>query len=64
MLCILTEILSRVHVKGAKSHNGFKFGTFIGRFPSDSAANMAVKRLKKTILSVHIIAIDRTALNG
>ena len=38
--------------------------TFIGRFPSDSAANMAVKRLKKKILSVHIIAIDRTALNG
>ena len=28
-----------------KSLNGFKFGTLIGRFPSDDAASMAVKGL-------------------
>ena len=28
-----------------KGFNGFKFGTFIGRFPSDRAAGMAVKGL-------------------
>ena len=27
------------------SLNDFKFGTFIGRFPSDGAASMAVKGL-------------------
>ena len=31
--------------KGQKSLNGLKYGTFIGRFPSDGAANMAVKGL-------------------
>ena len=30
---------------GGGSLNGFKFGTFIGRFPSDGAARMAVKGL-------------------
>ena len=40
------EMLSGAHAKGAKTLNGFKFGTFIGRFPSDSAASMAVKGLK------------------
>ena len=45
MLCILTEILSRAHTKGAESHNGFKSGTFIGRFRVDGAASMAVKGL-------------------
>ena len=35
-----------------ESRNNFKFGTFIGRFPSDGAANMAVKGL---ILQVYKI---------
>ena len=34
---------------GGGSLNGFKFGTSVGRFPSDGAANMAVKGLKTTI---------------
>jgi len=33
--------------KGQNSPNGFEFGTFTGRFPSDGAASMAVKRLIK-----------------
>ena len=44
-LCILIEILSPAHAKAAKSLNNFKFGLFIGRFPSDEAASMAVKGL-------------------
>ena len=31
---------------GKKSLNDFKFGTFIGRFPSDGAASMAEKGLR------------------
>ena len=31
--------------RGKKSFNVFKFGTFMGRFPSDSAASVAVKGL-------------------
>ena len=46
-LCILIEILSPAHAKGEKSLNDFKFGTFAGRFPSDGAASMAVKGLKR-----------------
>ena len=38
---------SRVHAKG---FNGFKFGTFIGRFSSDGSASVAEKGL--TIASV------------
>ena len=34
-----------------KSLNGFKFGTFIGRFLSDGAASVAVKGLKTQELS-------------
>ena len=30
-----------------KSVNGFKFGTFIGCFPTDGAAILAVKGLKR-----------------
>ena len=47
ILCILIE-LSRCHVKrggGGGSFNDFKFGIFIGRFPNDCAASMAVKEL-------------------
>ena len=44
-MCILTEILSGAHAKGAIFFNDFKFATFVGRYPSDGAANMAVKRL-------------------
>ena len=32
--------------RGQKSLNGFKFGTFIGRFPNDGVSSMAVKMLK------------------
>ena len=47
ILCILIEILSRAHAKGAKkSLNDFKFGTIMGRFPSDGAASMAEKGLR------------------
>ena len=42
----LIEILSRVHAKGTHRLNHFKFGTFIGRSPSDDAASLAVKVLK------------------
>ena len=46
ILSILTEILQRAHAKAVKkSLNGFKFGIFIGRFPSDGAAGMTVKGL-------------------
>ena len=38
--------------RGQKSLNGFKFGTFIGRFPSDGEASMAVKGLKPPAGSV------------
>ena len=51
LLCILVEVISRAHAMGwggvgwGGCLNGFKFGTFIGRFPSDGAARMAVKGL-------------------
>ena len=45
--CILIEILSHAHAKGAKSLSDFKFGTFISHFPRDGVASTAVKRLKK-----------------
>ena len=32
-----------------RSFNGFKFGTLIGRFPSDSVASMAVKGLRRPV---------------
>jgi len=46
ILCILIETISRAHAKGGKSLSGFKFGTFVGRFPSAGGASMAVKGLK------------------
>ena len=49
---ILIEIFSRAHAKGKKDLNGFKFGTFAGRFPSDDGASMAVKGL-------NLLAADR-----
>jgi len=42
ILCILVEVISRAYANGEKSLNGFKFGTFIRRFPSDGAASMPV----------------------
>ena len=45
VLCILIETISRAHAKVRKSFNGFRFGTLVGRFPSDGAASMAVKEL-------------------
>ena len=40
------EVLSCAQTKGGTGLNGFNFGTFIGRFPNDGAASMAVKGLK------------------
>ena len=37
VLCILMEILSRAHAKGQKSRNDFRYGTPVGRFPSDGS---------------------------
>ena len=34
---------------GKKNYNDFDFGTFIGRFPSDCAASMAVKGLMSQV---------------
>ena len=45
ILYVLIEVLSRAHAKEQKSLNDFKFVIFIGRFPSDGAASMAVKGL-------------------
>ena len=46
ILWILIDVLSRAHAKGPQKLNHFKFGTFIGRSPSDDAASLAVKVLK------------------
>ena len=46
ILCILTETPLRAHAKGEKkSLNGFKFGSFSGRFLNDCAEIMAMKGL-------------------
>ena len=45
-LYILIELFSRAHAQGGEELNGFKFATFIGRFPNDGAASMAEKGLK------------------
>ena len=45
ILSILIEVLSRTHAEKGKSLNDFKFGSCIGRFPSDDAASMTVKGL-------------------
>ena len=47
ILPILIEIVSRAHAEGEKSLNNFKFGTFIGCFPSDDVASMALKGLSQ-----------------
>ena len=44
-MCNFIEVLSLAHAKVEKSLSGFKFDTFIGRFPSDGEASMAVKGL-------------------
>jgi len=49
VLCILIEILSRAQTKGKRDLNDFKFGTFFGRFPNDSAGSMAVKGLSTAV---------------
>ena len=45
-LLILTEVLSRAHVKRKEVLSDFKFGIFIAHFPNDNATSMAVKGLK------------------
>ena len=51
-------LMRRVKKTKTKKRNGFRFGTFIGRFPSDGAAIMAVKGLKadpvKSFLPQHL----------
>ena len=51
MYFFFIEILSHVNAQEAHTHtksvNGFKFGTFIGCFPTDGAAILAVKGLKR-----------------
>ena len=68
VLCILIEVLLRAHAKdggggggagGRRSLNDFKFGTFIGRFPSHGASSMAVKGLKWKRLP-HCSHLDRS----
>ena len=41
----MLEVFSCERAKGRKGLNDFKFDTFIGRFPSDQLASMAVKGL-------------------
>ena len=53
ILCILIQVLSRAQAKGAQRLNNFEFGIFIGRFPSDDAASLAVKGLKPQPTSGH-----------
>ena len=45
ILCILTEVLLHAHAKRRKGFNDFKSCTFIGRFPCDTLASMAVEGL-------------------
>ena len=54
VLCILIEILSGAHTTEKKSRNGFKFGTFVGCFPSDGATSMAVKGLSLLTIQLHV----------
>ena len=50
ILSILIEILFMYSREGVKKgFNVFKFGTFIGRFPSDGTAGVAVKGLIQII---------------
>ena len=47
-----------------KSHlNDFAFGIFLGRFPSDGAASMAVKGLKEHTCIPAISVFDRPITN-
>ena len=45
-----------VRIRG-KNHNDFKFGTFIGRQPSDGAACVAVKGLNSAA-TAHLVNIE------
>ena len=47
--------------RGQKGHNGFKFGTFIGRFPSDGAASVAVKGLTPSLPRCHLKTANESA---
>ena len=54
ILCVLTELLSGANATEKIGLNDFKFATFIGRFPSEGAASMAVKGLM-----FHLIVRER-----
>ena len=54
ILCILIEVLSRAHLIGGKCLSDFRFGTFIGRFPSDSTVRIAVKGSKSSVNRTHV----------
>ena len=47
--------------KDRRSRNGFKFGTFIGRFPKDSVASMAVKGLTPSQPRCHLKTTNESA---
>ena len=55
ILSILIEIFSCAHAKGEGGGglNDFKVVTFIGRFPSDGVASMAVKVLIQKAYGKH-----------
>ena len=61
ILCILIEVLSRAHATSKKSLNDFRFGAFIGHFPSDGTVSMAVKGL--TMMMV-VTADTSTVFSG
>ena len=43
---MLTQLLNYAMQKRKKNLNYMKFGSFVGRFPSDDAESMAVKGLR------------------
>ena len=44
--------------EGRKSLRDFKFGAFIGRFPSGGAASMAVKVLKTVLIRDNVVMLS------
>ena len=55
LLCFLIEILSRVHAKaGGGGCLMITSLAFIGRFPNDGAAIMAVKGLRAAAATIYI----------
>ena len=55
----MIEILSRAHAQEKKNLNEFKFGSFVGRLPSDDGASMAVERLNRANRDLRRRKIER-----